>query len=147
VSELQRVGDHIRARVKLPSVDRMVLDARRVWADAVGETVARNSMPVRKAGDALVVHCSSSTWAGELSMLERQVLAGLAAKMDEPPTRLKFEVGRVLPPEAPAAPSRPLPPLTDEQRRQAQEMVAGVADEALARRILEAVELSMRRGS
>jgi hypothetical protein len=147
MSDLQRVGEHIRVRVKLPSVDPMVLDARQVWADAVGESVARNALPVRRSGDALVVHCSSSTWAAELAMLERQILGRLATVLDPAPARLRFEVGTVLQESPAEPPPPPLPALTPEQRERAEELVSGIADEALAARVREAIELSLRRGA
>ena len=147
MSDLERVGDHIRACVRLPSVDPMVLDARQVWTAAVGEQVARNALPVRRAGDVLVVHCSSSTWAAELAMLERQVLAGLAALLDPAPAKLRFEVGTVLQESSEEPPPAPLPPLTGEQQQRARELVSGIGDDALAGRIREAIELSLRRGA
>ncbi|HEX5260738.1 MAG TPA: DUF721 domain-containing protein [Gaiellales bacterium] len=83
--------------------DETAAAARAVWPRAAGEQVARNSHPIRMTGDVLVVHCTSSTWAAELTMLSGQVLAALAAEMGAAaPAGLRFEVGE-LPQAAPAA--------------------------------------------
>jgi hypothetical protein len=82
--------------------DETAAAARAVWPRAAGEQVARNSHPIRMTGDVLVVHCTSSTWATELTMLSGQVLAALAAEMGAAaPAGLRFEVGEL--PQAPAA--------------------------------------------
>jgi Dna[CI] antecedent, DciA len=147
VSDLEPIGRHLGRAARLPAVDPLVLEARRVWRQAVGGDVARNATPVRRAGDALVVHCSSSVWAGELSMLERQIRAGLAGLMANPPARLRFEVGHVPPPEPPTPPPEPLRRLTEEEAAGLLTLVDGVSDPALAERIREAAELSLRRRS
>ena len=75
MNDLRPIRDDVRRLGRVPEVDPQVLEARRVWRDAVGEQVAANSLPVRRSGDALVVHCASSGWASELTLLERQMLA------------------------------------------------------------------------
>ena len=74
------------------------------------------------------------------------MLASLSRVLTDAPVRLRFEVGQVQPPPDPPPPPRPLPPLREEQSRRAQELVSEVADPALAARIREAIELSLRRG-
>ena len=76
--------------------DETAAAARAVWPRAAGEQVARNSHPIRMTGDVLVVHCTSSTWASELTMLSGQVLAALATEMGAAaPAGLRFEVGEL----------------------------------------------------
>ena len=103
MSDLRPIRDDVRRLGRVPEVDPQVLAARRVWREAVGEQVAANSLPVRRSGDALIVHCASSGWASELTLLERQMRSRLEALMDPPPARLRFEVGDVDAPETVAA--------------------------------------------
>ena len=49
--------------------------------------------------------------------------------------------------EPPAAPAEPLRPATKDDERRADELAAGVSDEALRGRVREAILLSLRRGS
>ena len=73
MNDLRPIRDDVWRLGRVPEVDPQVLEARRVWREAVGEQVAANSLPVRRSGDALVVHCASSGWASELTLLERQI--------------------------------------------------------------------------
>src|SRR4029079_19323002 len=93
------IRDDVRRLGRVPEVDPQVLEARRVWREAVGEQGAANSLPVRRSGDALIVHCASSGWASELTLLERQMRARLESLMDPPPARPRFEGGGVGGPE------------------------------------------------
>jgi hypothetical protein len=56
-------------------------------------------------------------------------------------------VGTVLQEPSEEPPPAPLPPLTGEQQERARELVSGIGDDALAGRIREAIELSLRRGA
>ena len=107
MSDLRPIRDDVRRLGRVPEVDSQVLEARRVWREAVGEQVAANSLPVRRSGDALIVHCASSGWASELTLLERQMRSRLEMLMDPPPARLRFEVGDVDVPETVAPAGEP----------------------------------------
>jgi hypothetical protein len=147
VREFERVGDVIARSGRAPRVDPLVAEARAVWAQAVGADVARHSIPVRLKGTELVVHCESSTWASELALLERQVRAKLDGLLPSPPARLRFEVGRVEVQPDPA-PLRPAArPASEQERRYAEHVAAGIEDEALREAIRAAVEGSLQRGS
>jgi hypothetical protein len=95
----------------------------------------------------MVVACSSSTWAAELAMLESQLRGRLSELLAEPAPSLRFEVGAVIREEPPPPPAEPLRAATQADERRADELAAGVSDEALRGRIREAILLSLRRGS
>jgi predicted nucleic acid-binding Zn ribbon protein len=113
--------------------------ARAAWPRVVGEHVARHSLPIRTSGDTLVVHCSSSTWASELTLLSAQVRESLGAAMGEAaPVRLRFEVGEL--PAAPAAPPEAASGGSDPARvEHAQRLAAGVSDERLRDALAHAI--------
>jgi hypothetical protein len=146
VKEPVRVGDVIARSGRAPRVDPLVAEARAVWTQAVGADVARHSTPVRLKGGELVVHCESSTWASELALLERQVRAKLDGLLPAPPSRLRFEVGRVEAPPESVPPRPPQRPASEQERRFAEQVAAGVEDESLREAIRAAVEGSLRRG-
>jgi hypothetical protein len=127
----------------------MVAAARRAWRGAVGEQVARNSLPVRRAGESLVVHCASSGWASELTLLEPRVRSKLAATIDPAPARLRFEVGDVDAPDtvASAAPAAAVAEPTERHRAQARELAAGIADPALRGAAERAIAAGLARDS
>jgi predicted nucleic acid-binding Zn ribbon protein len=147
VSELRSIADLVRRVGRVPAVDPVVARSREVWADAVGAQVASNSVPVRMSGEAMVVACSSSTWAAELAMLESQLRRRLSDLLAAPAPSLRFEVGAVIREDPPAAPAEPLRAATKDDERRADELAAGVSDEALRGRVREAILLSLRRGS
>ena len=53
----------------------------RVWADAVGQQIARRAQPVRLRGTTLVVAVASAPWMQELQLLKPTVLAALHARL------------------------------------------------------------------
>jgi hypothetical protein len=143
MSDLERIGRLLPA---LPAGRRPhpgATAARAAWAEAVGADVARHSHPMRVTGETLVVHCSSSTWASELSLLGPHILERLRAALgDGAPAALRFEVGELpAPPPSPeAAAARPaIHPaaaararalageLSDERLREALERAIGAA--------------------
>jgi hypothetical protein len=147
VSELRPIADIVRRVGRVPAVDPLVTRSREIWADAVGAQVAANSIPVRMSGEAMVVACSSSTWAAELGMLESQLRRRLSELLAAPAPTLRFEVGKVIREEPQAPPAQALRPATKADERRADELAAGVSDDALRARVREAILLSLRRGS
>ena len=127
MSELRPIGDDVRRLGRVPAVDPMVAAARRVWRDAVGPQVAANSLPVRRSGQSLVVHCASAAWSSELTLLERHVLRQLSGVLDPPPASLRFEVGDVQAPDLEQrAPARePSPAPGPRELAQARELAQG----------------------
>jgi hypothetical protein len=147
VSDLRRITDDVRRLGRVPQVDPLVERARAVWVAAVGEQVARRSLPVRRSGDALVIHCASAAWASELTLLERQLRGRLGAALggDAPP--LRFEVGNVDAPD-PAA-GRAEPPAavepSPEQVLQARELASAIVDEELRSAAERAIAAALAR--
>jgi hypothetical protein len=147
VSELRPIADIVRRVGRVPAVDPVVVRSREIWPQAVGAQVAANSVPVRMSGEAMVVACSSSTWAAELAMLESQLRRRLGELLAAPAPALRFEVGTVIREEPGAGPPTPLRPATEADEQRAEELAASVPDEALRARVRDAILLSMRRGS
>jgi hypothetical protein len=148
MSDLRPIHDDIKRLGRIPAVDPLVATARRVWREAAGPQVAQNSLPVRRSGEALVVHCASSAWASELTLLERHVRARLGALLGCQPPPLRFEVGDVdAPDQVPSAPP-PAPPVApSEQLERARQLAAAIADPDLRRSAERAIAASLARDS
>jgi predicted nucleic acid-binding Zn ribbon protein len=57
---------------------------QRVWAEAVGNVVAREAEPVAVRGGALTVACRSAVWAQELDLMSGTVTEALNEALGEP---------------------------------------------------------------
>ena len=150
MKDLEPIGRDVNRLARVPQVDPLVAAARRVWPQAVGGEVARNSLPVRRSGEALVVFCASASWASELTLLERTVRLRLGELLGAEPPPLRFEVGNVDDPsrDRRPAPSRPsVPPPTEQQLAQARELAAGIADPALRATVERAIAAALARES
>ena len=118
-----------------------------MWPSAVGEQVARRSLPVRRAGDVLVIHCASVSWVSELTLLESRLRSRLGDALGGEAPPLRFEVGDVDAPDPTRdRPSRlaPLEPTT-EQRLQARALAADIADPELREAAERAIAASLAR--
>lgn len=56
---------------------------QRAWPAAVGEAIAREATPVAERSGVITVACSSSSWAQELDLLGRQILAKIRFELPE----------------------------------------------------------------
>ena len=56
---------------------------QRAWAQAVGETVAREATPVAMRDATLTVACRSAVWAQELDLMSAQVVEALEEALGE----------------------------------------------------------------
>jgi predicted nucleic acid-binding Zn ribbon protein len=130
VSDLEPIGGFLPSLPKHRRADPVAAAARAAWAEVVGEQVARHSSPIRVSSDALVVHCSSSTWASELTLLGAHIRIRLGEALgDALPERLRFEVGELpAPPSAPPAAPRPVDPA---RTARARTLAAAVSDDRL----------------
>lgn len=118
-----------------------------VWAEAVGEVVARNAWPARLGRDGVVVvHASSSTWAFELTQLEATIRERLGAAA---PRALRFVPGPLPEPPAPEAPGgiRDVPVPGPEDVSRAAELAAGIASEPLREAVARAAAASLARAA
>jgi hypothetical protein len=145
MSGLERIDPRPRGRGRRPNPDA-VEGVASAWDAAVGADVARHARPARFAAGALVVHCSSSTWASELSLLERTVLARLRDVLGEAsPARLRFQLGEVVDERARGAPPPPLA-ASPADRRVARETTRCLSDPALRAEVERALLASLARG-
>lgn len=114
-----------------PRSDAAVIEVRRIWEQALGADVARHAHPVRLTGDTLVVHCSSATWASELTLLGAHIAARLAEALGaRAPAGLRFQVGEL--PVAVEGPSSDVPATPRVRSRLPVEQLTGdVADPEL----------------
>ncbi|MGZ4431074.1 MAG: DUF721 domain-containing protein [Gaiellales bacterium] len=148
MSELRRIDRLVARSVRLPAVDPLVSAARAVWPDAVGPQVARNSIPVRYSGDALVVHCASAVWVSELTLLESQVRERLAAVLSGTPPRLRFRVGDITGAGAAGEPTgTPVSSPSPQARAAAADLARRVSDPELRAAIERALAHGFERGS
>ena len=119
----------------------------RAWPQAVGETVARNAWPARISRDGtLLVHTASSTWAFELGRLAETILTQLDAELGKgTPRALKFAAGPLPEAHAEAVAERRAagPVSTAEQRAEAAEIAAEIADEELRGLVARAAAASL----
>jgi hypothetical protein len=147
--------DRIEAQVRreldrfgpVGSIGRLV----EVWADAVGDAIARNSWPGRVARDGtLHVNTSSSAWAFELSQLRPTILERLRESAPEAaPKELRFAPGPLPEPaceEAVATVSTP-PAVTSEVLGEAERLAAGIDDETLRKLVARAAAASLSKAS
>jgi predicted nucleic acid-binding Zn ribbon protein len=65
-----------------------------VWAEAVGEEIARHGRPVAERDGIVTVACDAATWAQELDLLQGELLERLRERLGEGSIeRLRFVVG------------------------------------------------------
>jgi predicted nucleic acid-binding Zn ribbon protein len=63
-----------------------------VWADAVGEAIAREATPVSERSGVVTVACASSAWAQELDLLGTRIVDKIRSELpaDAPLEGLRF---------------------------------------------------------
>jgi predicted nucleic acid-binding Zn ribbon protein len=151
VSELERLGDEAQRELSRfePSPGLLALVA--AWPRAVGDEIARNAWPARLGRDGtLHVSTASSTWAFELTQLEREVLGRLQRELaQDVPKQLRFAPGALPSPSSePAAEARP-EPLTRsaKARSQADSLVAEIENEELRAAVARAAAASLERAT
>jgi hypothetical protein len=116
-----------------------------VWSEAVGPTIAANAWPARLARDGtLHVATSSSVWAFELGQLCGELAERLG---DDAPPRFRFAAGHLpesSPDPSPESPRTAVSPAPEDERA-ASELVAGIDDEELRKKVAKAAALSLAR--
>jgi hypothetical protein len=137
----ESLGGALRAAGDAPEALAAVA---RAWPRAVGELVAREAWPVRLQRDGtLVVHCRSSVWASELSLLAGSVRESLVREGVAPAPPLRFAVGTV-PRRASEHAAPDPPPLSAPDRRQLEALVADLPEGPLRSAAARAIETSLR---
>ena len=146
------IGDAIAEQLARFGPAGVIADVVAAWPEAVGPAIAANAWPARTGRDGtLTVATSSSVWAFELTRLEQDVRARLAERLArEPPSRLRFVVGRL--PERGADESvttsrGPVPKVTHEHRQAGEEIAAPVENEGLRALVARAAAASLARVS
>ena len=143
------VGDAVREQVARFGPEAALGPLVRAWPAAVGDAIADNAWPARFARDGtLLVSTSSSVWAFELTALEATMVERLRESLgDAAPTAIRFAVGR-LPERGPdpddAEPSPP-PVVSEEHRRAAADIAAGIESEPLREAVARAAAASLAR--
>jgi predicted nucleic acid-binding Zn ribbon protein len=77
---IAEVLERVRPRLAPPTLLAAVQDR---WAEAVGDQVAREAVPVSEKEGVVTVACGSATWASELSLLSGELLERLNSGLGE----------------------------------------------------------------
>ena len=109
------------------------------WPEAVGEAIARNAWPARIARDGtLHVNTADSVWAFELAHRASEIAGRLAV------SKVRFAPGPLPADTEQASVREPVLP-TEEHRRAAAEIAAGISDENLRESVQKAVSFSLAK--
>ncbi len=142
---MERIGDDVRKEVQRFGHHGAIGDVVKVWAEAVGEQIARNAWPARVGRDGtLFVHTSSSAWAFELAQLESDIRTRLG---DVAPAKVRFAPGPLPEPdetEAERAARAPVRPSAEDAKRAA-EIAAPIDDEMLRKLVARAAAASLAK--
>jgi hypothetical protein len=151
---VERLGDDID-RTLAASGDGTMLaltEITAVWADAVGEGVARQAWPLRVGRDGtLHVATSSATWAFELDRLAPEIGERLSALLgSSAPSALRFRPGPLpeparAPDDAETVAAEPPAP-TPEVSAAAQAAASAIEDPNLREIVEKAARASLERG-
>ena len=148
---LERLGENAERELARFQAAPGLLAVVEAWPGVVGEEIARNAWPARIARDGtLHVSTTSSTWAFELTQLEGDVRARLAAEVGEGvPKKLRFAPGPLpAPAAAPASKRAAEPPAASaESREQAESLAAEIENEELRKMVARAAAASLERAS
>ena len=151
---MERLGDDIERTLSASGGGAVVAlgEITSVWAQAVGDAVARQAWPLRLGRDGtLHVATSSATWAFELDRLSPEIEARLAGLLGpSAPAALRFRPGPLPEPGGPAAvaaadtaASRTTSP---EAAEEALEAASAIEDPSLREIVEKAARKSLERG-
>ena len=137
---MEHVGEQIRAELSRVGADGGAGDAVSAWPAAVGEEISRNAWPARTQPDGtLVVHVRDAIWGFELTQRAAEISQRLPGR-----PRLRFTPGPL--PETTPEPSLAAPPeASPEQAREADALVAGIADSNLRESVAKAIKAALAR--
>jgi hypothetical protein len=150
---MERIGDTVGRELARGGgeMGAALAEITSVWPRAVGDTVARQAWPLRMSRDGtLHVATASSTWAFELDRLAPEVAARLVTFLgDAAPSKLRFRVGPL--PE-PGAPAEAIPKATTEVAEttpesdsEAAAMASAIDDPELRELVARAASASLAR--
>ena len=122
------------------------------WVEAVGQGLAHHAAPADIQGDTLHLVCSGPTWAQEILLRQKEILARLNRLVGDPPLRrIRCRTGRFHPLDGPPATAREeafpwesvrLDAATQER---IDRLVAEIQDPLLAERVRRLVVQTERR--
>lgn len=116
----------------------------RTWEATVGSEIARNAWPARMKRDGtLLVHVRTSVWAFELTQMSEEI----RSRLDPPPEKIRFVVGRVPEPAGlpPGSAPRPAPRPDERALEQAASLGTKVTSETLREALEKAASLGLTR--
>jgi hypothetical protein len=147
---VEQLGGEIRKELSRFGPQGGMPELLEAWPEAVGEMVAANAFPARIARDGtLHVNTSSSAWAFELTQLAPTILERLQGLGRNAPKAIRFAVGHLPEPAAPADADRAaeVPEPSREALQTAAELAAAIDDEELRERVARAAALSLSKTS
>ena len=77
----RRIGEALAAVQRQAAPQTPLAAVQLVWAETVGEKVARVSEPVSERGGRVTVACASAVWAQELDLMSERVVAELNLRL------------------------------------------------------------------
>ena len=86
-SSPKAASDALDALTRRLAPATVLADVQRVWPQAVGDVIAAEATPTGEHGGTLTVTCSSSVWAQELTLMERDLVARLNGVLGGEPIR------------------------------------------------------------
>lgn len=123
---------------------------RKVWVEALGESLAQELQPGKVEGSQLQVLAASSAWLNEIRFLERRILKALekaAPGLGLESIRARVASDAERQEAAPPAPPPPLRELDPAEVTQIQEMVREIRDPALRERLARILEKAAARST
>jgi predicted nucleic acid-binding Zn ribbon protein len=76
------LGDALRATRREAEPATLLAAVQGTWRATLGERVAAEARPVREREGVITVSCRAATWAQELDLLQRDLLARLNAAIE-----------------------------------------------------------------
>jgi hypothetical protein len=172
--ERQRLGQLIKDILRRHDLDRRAAQQAAVglWAETVGQHIARNAWPLGVREGVLLVGAANHAWAQTLHLMRAQILDALNARLAEVDRGPQSAAGSPGEPRSPllrdikvrvargpkcavrtadgqratARGSRPpLPPLTPEEQQRVRDLAAAVEDPDLRARVARAAAGLLRR--
>jgi hypothetical protein len=115
--------------------DRMLEDTiRSSWAEIAGPEIARRSRPGELRAGVLTVLVDNSPWLQEVTLRSTEILAGIRARHGSAVTSVRCALGTLPAPRQAVTHDRPPPadPLSAEEQRAVDTIIAPVTDPVLA---------------
>lgn len=73
----RKLGDSLQRFIAEEAPATLLAEVQTAWAEACGETIASNSLPVAERQGKVTIACESGAWAQELEMIQGTILSRL----------------------------------------------------------------------